>query len=77
MLAIYPYRQVPFTLGDKMKLNVYWSEITHYNAEIVVDDGMSEDEIHERLHTIISRDIIGEEIGGEIEHDSIDWDEIN
>jgi len=60
-----------------MKLNVYWSEITHYNAEIVVDDGMSEDEIHERLHTIISRDIIGEEIGGEIEHDSIDWDEIN
>jgi hypothetical protein len=38
---------------------------------------MSEDEIHERLHTIISRDIIGEEIGGEIEHDSIDWDEIN
>jgi hypothetical protein len=60
-----------------MKLNVYWSEITHYKAEIVVDDGMSEDEIHERLHTIISRDIIGEEIGGEIEHDSIDWDEIN
>jgi len=59
-----------------MKLSVYWSEITHYNAEIVVDDEISEDELHERLHTIISRDIIGEEIGGEIEHDSIDWDEI-
>ena len=59
-----------------MKLNVYWSEITHYNAEIVVDDDISEDEIHERLHTIISRDIIGEMIGSEIEHDSIDWDEI-
>ena len=59
-----------------MKLNVYWSDIVHYNAEIVVEDGLSEDEIQERLFTIISRDIIGEMIGSELESDSIDWDEI-
>jgi hypothetical protein len=59
-----------------MKLNVYWSDIVHYNAEIVVEDGLSEDEIHERVFTIISRDIIGETIGSEIETDSIEWDEI-
>jgi|DEB0MinimDraft_10_1074344.scaffolds.fasta_scaffold620036_1 mannose/fructose/N-acetylgalactosamine-specific phosphotransferase system component IIB len=59
-----------------MKLNVYWTDAIHYNAEIVVDDDLSEDEIHERLYTIISRDIIGEMIGSELESDSIDWDEI-
>jgi mannose/fructose/N-acetylgalactosamine-specific phosphotransferase system component IIB len=59
-----------------MKLSVYWTDAIHYNAEIVVEDGLSEDEIHERLYTIISRDIIGEMIGSQVESDTIDWDEI-
>ena len=59
-----------------MKLNVYWTDAIHYNAEIVVEAGLSEDEIHERLFTIISSDIIGEMIGSELESESIDWDEI-
>ena len=28
-----------------MKLNVYWSEITHYNAEIVVDDSSKDNTV--------------------------------
>ena len=60
-----------------MKISVYWSEITHYNAEIVVDDGLSEDEIHERVHCLFDMGgVVGKEIGGEIEHDSIDWEVI-
>ena len=62
-----------------MKLSVYWSEITHYNAEIEVPDGMSEEEIenyiHEDFHHLSWSG--SKEIGGEIEYDSIDWDEIS
>ena len=61
-----------------MKLTVYWSEITHYNADIEVPDGMSDEEIenyiHEDFHHLCWSG--SKEIGGQIEHDSIDWDVI-
>ena len=42
LLAIFYHRQVPFPLI--MKVQVYWSEITHYTGEIEIPDNLSKEE---------------------------------
>ena len=60
-----------------MRLTVYWSEITHYNADIEVPDGMSDEEIENYIHEDFHRCwSVSKEIGGQTEHDSIDWEVI-
>jgi hypothetical protein len=61
-----------------MKVTVYWSEITHYNADIEVPDGMSDEAIENYIHEDFTNLCwrVSKDIGGQIEHDSIEWHEI-
>ena len=61
-----------------MKITVYWSEITHHNADIEVPDGMSEEAIEDYIHEDFHLRCwsVSQEVGSETEHDSIDWEVI-
>ena len=61
-----------------MNITVYWSEITHYNADIEVPDGMSdeaiENYIYEDFHNLCWS--VSNSTGALLDHDSIEWHEI-
>ena len=75
LLAIFYHRQVPFPLI--MKVQVYWSEITHYTGEIEIPfEDLDTKEAHEYIEQNLPHDI-AKECGFELEYDSVDAFEIN
>ena len=74
LLAIYYDREVPVPLI--MKVQVYWSEITHYTGylEIPFDD-LESNEAHEYIEQNLPHDR-AEECGFELEYDSVDAFEV-
>ena len=75
LLAVYCYRQVPFPLI--MKVQVYWSEITHYTGEIEIPfEDLDTKEAHEYIEQNLPFGR-AKECGFEIEHDSVDAFEVS
>ena len=74
LLAIFYHRQVPVPLI--MKVQVYWSEITHYTGEVEIPfDDLESCEAQEYIETNLPWDI-AKEVGFELEYDSVDAFEV-
>jgi hypothetical protein len=75
LLAIFYHRQVPFPLI--MKVQVYWSEITHYTGEIEIPfEDLDTKEAQEYIEQNLPHDR-AKDVGFEIEHDSVDAFEVS
>ena len=66
-----------------MKVTVSWNEVSRYNANIEVPDGLSEEEITNYIHECAYRwRSVGECVDegvrfeGEINYDSIEWSDM-
>ena len=74
-MAIYYDCEVPFPLI--MKVQVYWSDITHYTGEIEIPfDDLESCEAQEYIETNLPWDI-AKQVGQEIEYNSVDAFEID
>ena len=75
LLAVYCYRQVPFPLI--MKVQVYWSEISHRTGIIEIPfDDLESCEAQEYIEKNLPHDQDGY-VGSEIEYNSIDSFEVS
>jgi len=75
LLAIFYHRQVPFPLI--MKVQVYWSEITHYTGEIEIPfEDLDTKEAQEYIEQNLPHDR-AKDVGFEIELDSVDAFEVS